>query len=35
MQGNIFLNVKILDGLDWKTSGGLTYGFTKNYTTNL
>ncbi|WP_341832612.1 TonB-dependent receptor [Sphingobacterium thalpophilum] len=32
MQGNIFLNVKILDGLDWKTSGGLTYGFTKNYT---
>lgn len=32
MQGNLFLNVKLLKGLEWKTSGGLNYSFSKNYT---
>src|SRR5690606_13609281 len=32
MQGNLFLNVKLLEGLEWRTSGGLNYSFSKNYT---
>lgn len=31
MQGNIFVDVKILDGLQWKTSVGTNFDFQKTY----
>jgi TonB-linked SusC/RagA family outer membrane protein len=31
IQGNVFVNVKVLEGLEWKTSGGLNFDFQKTY----
>ena len=31
MQGNVFVNVKVLQGLEWKTSGGFNFDFRKTY----
>ncbi|WP_348051912.1 TonB-dependent receptor [Mucilaginibacter sp.] len=31
LQGNVFVNVNIVKGLDWKTSGGLNYDSQKTY----
>ncbi|HSC39208.1 MAG TPA: TonB-dependent receptor, partial [Chitinophagaceae bacterium] len=31
MQGNVFVNVKLLKGLEWKTSGGVNFDFQKTY----
>jgi TonB-linked SusC/RagA family outer membrane protein len=31
MQGNVFVNVKVLEGLEWKTSGGFNFDFRKTY----
>lgn len=31
MQGNIFVNVKVLEDLEWKTSGGINFDFQKTY----
>jgi len=31
IQGNVFVNVKLLDGLEWRTSGGLNFDFQKTF----
>ena len=31
MQGNVFVNVKVLEGLEWKTSGGFNFDFRKTF----
>lgn len=31
IQGNVFVNVKVLEGLEWKTSGGLNFDFQKTF----
>jgi TonB-linked SusC/RagA family outer membrane protein len=31
IQGNVYVNVKLLEGLEWKTSGGLNFDFQKTF----